>query len=670
VSTHRSRPGIHRRLHPSAQQLLALSLVLAGPSFAESLFVGEPFRVNTTTRDSQVSPAVAASPAGASVVVWACQGVSSWEICAQRFNAAGRAVGGELAVNVHTSGIQQFPAVAVGGDGRFVVAWESAGQDGDDWGIYLRRFAANGMPLGGEVRVNVETKGRQRYPAVAMLAGGGSVVAWESNQVPSRFEDVYVRRFDAKGQPLGGEVRVNTTDRGLDLDAAVTGLPGGGFVVAWRGSQHIYTRRFGAGGGPAGGETQVSQYQGQLKKEPAIAADADGGYVVVWQSSLQDGSNYGVYARRFAAGGRALGGEQRVNQTVTGDQIEPALAVSPEGDFAVVWHSWQQVSLSTHSIVGRTFDANGIARGGEIVLAVDDDGDLLFVWQGPGPDIDARRMLFEAGECHQTATAICLGGERYKLESAWRSGDGEEGAGRVEDITADTGYLWFFDRRNVEAVFKVLDGCPVNGHGWLFAAGLTDLAVDLTVTDTLTGQQRSYHSPAGEPFAPVRDTGAFSGCGVGSRASIPDPDRARLLAGTPSADDGGGSPIASPAAPGLATGKACNSSTSRLCLNGQRFAVEVDWRLGDGQQGRGTPRRLTSDTGLFWFFDRTNLEVVAKVLDACGVNGHYWVFAAGLTDVGVELRVIDTASGKSRRYASAVGRGFAPVQDLAAFSCQ
>lgn len=56
---------------------------------------------------------------------------------------------------------------------------------------------------------------------------------------------------------------------------------------------------------------------------------------------------------------------------------------------------------------------------------------------------------------------------------------------------------------------------------------------------------------------------------------------------------------------------------------------------------------LTRDTGAFWFFNSANLEIVLKVLDGCAVNDRYWVFLSGLTNVGVEVTVRDTLTGKT-----------------------
>ena len=80
-------------------------------------------------------------------------------------------------------------------------------------------------------------------------------------------------------------------------------------------------------------------------------------------------------------------------------------------------------------------------------------------------------------------------------------------------LTADTGYFWFFDPNNVELVTKVLNGCGTNDAYWVFAAGLTNLGVHLTVTDLQFGVlMKTYENPIGTPFAPIQDTGAFRTC--------------------------------------------------------------------------------------------------------------------------------------------------------------
>jgi hypothetical protein len=64
------------------------------------------------------------------------------------------------------------------------------------------------------------------------------------------------------------------------------------------------------------------------------------------------------------------------------------------------------------------------------------------------------------------------------------------------------------------------------------------------------------------------------------------------------------------------------------------------------------------------------VEALVKVLNGCDINGHYWVFLGGLTNVEVEVRVTDTVTGHSRTYASPRGPAFLPVQDTRALACQ
>jgi hypothetical protein len=113
----------------------------------------------------------------------------------------------------------------------------------------------------------------------------------------------------------------------------------------------------------------------------------------------------------------------------------------------------------------------------------------------------------------------------------------------------------------------------------------------------------------------------------------------------------------------------CAAGASRLCLQGGRFAVDVEYILPDTTSGPGQVRTLTADTGAFWFFSAENLEMLVKVLDACALDKRHWVFAAGLTNTQVVLTVTDTTTGAARRYVNPQGINFAPIQDTGAFPC-
>lgn len=106
------------------------------------------------------------------------------------------------------------------------------------------------------------------------------------------------------------------------------------------------------------------------------------------------------------------------------------------------------------------------------------------------------------------------------------------------------------------------------------------------------------------------------------------------------------------------------------CLADRRFRVKASWRDPLGQQGLGAPVYLSDDSLGITFFDPSNTEVFVKVLDACYPPfDHYWVLAAGLTDVGVRLEVEDTVTGRTASYERPLGQPFAPLFDFASFPC-
>jgi hypothetical protein len=114
----------------------------------------------------------------------------------------------------------------------------------------------------------------------------------------------------------------------------------------------------------------------------------------------------------------------------------------------------------------------------------------------------------------------------------------------------------------------------------------------------------------------------------------------------------------------------CQADAHTLCLNNGRFAVTADFQsTPEGPSAPATAVPLTTDTGYFWFFDPSNVEAIAKVLDGCSTNGHYWFFASGLTNVGVQINVTDTLTGAIKPYSNTLGTAFPPIQDTAAFPC-
>ena len=415
-------------------------------------------RVNSYTTGEQQSPAIAMDADGDFVVTWQSEGQdgSWWGIYAQRYSAAGAAVGSEIQVTTTTLGGQAGPAVAMDADGDFVVTWQSYEQDGSGWGIYAQRFNAAGVTLGSEFQVNTNTAGQQESPSVAMAADGQFVISWRLHQGFG----IAAQRYSATGDAIGNEFRVNTTG-GTQNSPAVAMDADGDFIVTWQSTftsqspnqdtsgYGVYFQRYDASGTAVGGQRRANSWLQDHQINPAVAMAENGSFVITWISNNQDRSGLGIYAQRYDAAGGRIGDEFRVNTTTTGDQRNPAVAMGADGDFVITWDSANQDG-SGFGVYAQRYTATGVAIGGEVrvnaytpgnqqlpAVAMDADGDVTVVWQSTDQDgaLDGvyRNLAGEGGGytvVSTTGAELLLGG----LGDDWASYASATGA-----VTVDLG---------------------------------------------------------------------------------------------------------------------------------------------------------------------------------------------------------------------------------------
>ncbi len=151
---------------------------------------------------------------------------------------------------------------------------------------------------------------------------------------------------------------------------------------------------------PLGSEFQANTYTTAAQSVSAVGSSGDGSFVVVWQSDTQDGSRFGIFGQRFDGSGTKVGGEFQVNSYSTGNQVSPAIAVAPNGDFVVVWQTFVppadgsphnnifgqrfQVLLSGDvAKIGSEFQVSaGTTADGQISpsVAMDSAGNFVVVW--------------------------------------------------------------------------------------------------------------------------------------------------------------------------------------------------------------------------------------------------------------------------------------------------
>lgn len=118
--------------------------------------------------------------------------------------------------------------------------------------------------------------------------------------------------------------------------------------------------------------------------------------------------------------------------------------------------------------------------------------------------------------CVASETALCLRDDRFRVSATWRDFAGEVGAGTAVPLSSvvpdSSGLVWFFGPDNPEILVKILDGCPINDHYWVFFSAATTVEFRVQILDTETGVARVYTNGLGENSPATTDTSAFA-CG-------------------------------------------------------------------------------------------------------------------------------------------------------------
>lgn len=187
-------------------------------------------------------------------------------------------------------------------------------------------------------------------------------------------------------------------------------------------------------------------------------------------------------------------------------------------------------------------------------------------------------VLAEGGACAPDTETLCLHGGRYEVRADYWTSHGDRAAAQVVPKgTSDSGLFRFFDEDNWEMLIKVLDGCAVNGHHWVYGASTTDLGYEIRVTDTTTGDFKEYRNEPGRPAPAITDGKAFpEACEAGVAAGAAFPDQ-RLLPAP-------GVELA-PVSLTNASALGCTPSGTSLCLADSRFQVTVEWSTAGGGEG-------------------------------------------------------------------------------------
>ncbi|GAB4393084.1 MAG: hypothetical protein Tsb005_09860 [Gammaproteobacteria bacterium] len=272
---------------------------------------------------------------------------------------------------------QQSASVSALTDGGYVIVFQDFGTQFMETGyIKAQQYDAQGNKVGAET--TVATIAGMTTPIVSMpevtgLSGGGFVVAWAHPESSTGPYDIMVRQYDSQGDPIGTAVTVNTTTASNQTAVSVAALNNGGYVVAWQSDtgdgsgDSVWAQIFAADGSTVASELQLNSTTANHQNAPAITGTTDGGFIAVWQSEAQDGSGGGIYGQLFSATGNRVGSEFLINTTTTDTQTNPTVTTLMMGNIVVAWESLNQDG-SGYGLFAQLFDASGNAIGSEFQL--------------------------------------------------------------------------------------------------------------------------------------------------------------------------------------------------------------------------------------------------------------------------------------------------------------
>jgi hypothetical protein len=499
-------------------------------------------------------------------------------------------------------------------------------------------LAAQTPPFAGpDFQVNVVTQGSQDNPDVARDAAGDFVVVW-SDAAQSGQPLVKARLYCGSGTPKSGEILVWPVAGSFTVPrVAVT--PQGAFVVVWSDGVDVYMRRFDRFGQARGPAFVVYTQTTFPKHSPDVDVDAAGNATVVWVLEGATAQLNHVYLQRFDTVDRPLGIAEQVDQGPAARRSTPRVDVNATGSALV---SWTDEILFQSNVYARRFDGpsgswapetrvnSGVSsfqEGSAPVLHPEGDGLVLF-HSGSLGKLLAQRL---------DAAGARLGGP---IEIGPSFAGDPPSAAADDDGNVLAAWVHGPDADGVFARLLNREGTPV--------ADAFRVSPEVVEEDW----RPSVAGGAAEGFVVVWSNGD----GIHpTLPAIPFPPQ-----------DGRDGSLFGVFAQRFGTDD-CLGGGEVLCLHGGRFEARVTLKNPlTGQPGAGAARPLTTDTGAFWFFGEDNLELILKVLDGRGVNGHFWVYIGALSDVEYTVEIVDTATLRTKTYRNRAGR-LASQADAMAF---
>lgn len=351
--------------------IVILLLIICQKNFSQQIYTPQQFyshpfynllndfKVNDDgSGHVQSNPSTTRGGNGNFYIVWDDNRNGLSDIFCQAYNGSGSTLGGNFQVNENHPVHHQYPDIASDSLGNFTIVWIDSHE-----GIFLnygQSYQNNGSANGNNFQINSDIGQDNSYNSqIAMNNKGEFIVIWENKYQDSRH--IYGQLYNNNRNPLGSNFQVNDNAASNHLYPNVAMDNSGNFVVVWqeeRSSQYdIYAQRYDAAGNPLWGNFKVNDETNSTNQSfPAIAMDAQGNFIITWNDWRDGVAN--IYCQRFDYNGTKINSNFRINDSAGANGITyPDVAMDDDGSFVIAWPH------NVSGIYGQLFNSSGNKSG-------------------------------------------------------------------------------------------------------------------------------------------------------------------------------------------------------------------------------------------------------------------------------------------------------------------
>lgn len=403
--------------------VLLFFLTFFGTSFSQVINTGQEFLISSFPSQNNREPFVLADNKSNFYVLWSSYFdiQNKEDVLIKKFSDNTQTIVNTTKINNYTLNTQNRPAAAINKKGDLVVAWASYEGEDTALDILVQMFNTSLVPKGTEFFANTTRTNSQNNPAVAVFDDGSFVVVWHSWSDNNYDRDIIGQKFDSNGEKIGNEFIINTFRLNSQAKPSIAILNDDKFVVSWeswkqedttKSNYGIYAQLFDKNCNKIGNEFLVNTYTDNDQFFSSVSSNSNGDFIIVWTSWEQDGDKGGIYAQRFSSDGSKIGNEFLVNTYTKNYQWLPKAVYFNNGSFGIVWSSWEQDG-SRDGVIFQLFDKNAKKIGNEIIINTYKNN---YQWEPSIAKLSEKELIIVWSSFGQVQNSYSIHGKKISIK--------------------------------------------------------------------------------------------------------------------------------------------------------------------------------------------------------------------------------------------------------------